>query len=49
MTLPEYLLQLIVEAAAVRMVLMLQCLVHQLFTMFQIRLWRTGPVCACTP
>lgn len=49
MTLQEYLLQLIVEIAAVRTVLILQYVIHQLFTTFQIRLWRTGPVCACTP
>lgn len=49
MTLQQYLLQLIIETAAVRIVLMLQYWVHELFSTLQIRLWRTGPVCACTP
>lgn len=49
MTLDEYLLQLIIEAAAVRILLILHEWVHEMFGLLQIRLWRTGPVCLCTP
>lgn len=49
MSLHEYLLQLLIEAVAVQVVIALQCWVHALFGALGIRLWRTGPVCACTP
>lgn len=46
---PQQRLAMIVEAVAVRIVWVLRCLIHDLFAIFQIRLWRTGPVCPCTP
>lgn len=47
MTFQEYLLQLIAEYLV--FILTVQQWTHDLFGLFRIRVWRTGPVCACAP